>query len=35
LVYARVLPNQEIRKTLLISIDFKIEAESEEIEDGE
>jgi len=35
LLYARALPNEERRKRLLISIDFEIEAESEEIGDGE
>jgi hypothetical protein len=35
LVYARTLPNEERRKTLLISIDFEIEPELGEIGDGE
>jgi hypothetical protein len=35
LLYARVLPSQERRKNPLISIDLEIEAESEEVEDGE
>jgi hypothetical protein len=35
LVSARILPNGEIRKTLLVSIDCKIEAELGEMGDGE